>query len=96
VEAREALAAAAEAIEAELAGVSAERGPAAARVPASLLEEYERLRARLGGVAVAEVVNGRCTGCMLSLPASEVERLRHLAPDERATCEECGRLLVHG
>jgi predicted nucleic acid-binding Zn-ribbon protein len=84
------------ALDADAARLAAEREAAAAKVPDALRAEYERLRPGLGGVAVAELVNGRCSGCNLALAASEVERLRHLPPGERATCEECGRLLVHG
>jgi predicted nucleic acid-binding Zn-ribbon protein len=94
--ARTALVEAEVAVDADLARTAAERDAARAALPEALLGEYDRLRPRLGGVAVAELVNGRCSGCNLALPAVEVERLRHLAPGERATCEECGRLLVHG
>jgi len=96
VAARVALAEAEAAVAADITRSDAERATARATIPEALLAEYERLRPRLGGVAVAEMVNGHCSGCNLALPASELERLRHLAPGDRATCEECGRLLVLG
>ena len=78
----------------ELAAVQSERDAAAAGVDAELLAEYERLRGRAGGIAIARLVGGSCGGCHLSLPAVEVDRIKKLPPDEPAFCEECGRLLA--
>lgn len=72
----------------------AERASAAAGVEAALLEQYEGLRKRTGGIAIARLVGANCGGCHLQLAAAELDRLRKLPPDEPATCEECGRLLV--
>lgn len=83
------------AIEQELAQVRAERGAAAAEVPDELWPEYERLRATLGGVAIARLSGSTCQGCHLQLSAIEVDRIKKLPPDEPVHCEECGRLLVH-
>jgi predicted nucleic acid-binding Zn-ribbon protein len=82
------------AIDSELAERTSEREDAAAAVPAALLGEYESLRKRMGGVAAARLVGGTCQGCHLSLSAVEVDRIKHLPPDEPVHCEECGRLLV--
>jgi predicted nucleic acid-binding Zn-ribbon protein len=71
------------------------RAEVAPRLPAELAERYEALRARLGGVGAARLVGDQCDGCHLTLPSSEVERVRRLPPDEFATCEQCGRILVH-
>ena len=90
----EELAAAEAEIDEEAAGVRAEREQAATAVPEDLWPEYDRLRAALGGVAVARLVNGTCQGCHLRLSAVEVDRIRKLSPDEPVHCEECGRLLV--
>ena len=90
----EELAAAEAEIDGEAAGVRAAGEPAATAVPEDLWPEYDRLRAALGGVAVARLVNGTCQGCHLRLSAVEVDRIRKLSPDEPVHCEECGRLLV--
>ena len=63
-------------------------------VEADDLALYERMRARLGGVALARLVQGRCDGCHVALSASEVDRIRREPPDARIECEHCGRLLV--
>jgi predicted nucleic acid-binding Zn-ribbon protein len=81
-------------IEAELAEVRRQRDEAAAAVTEDMWPIYERLRTSLGGVAIARLVGPTCQGCHLALPAAEVDRIRHLSPDEPVYCEECGRLLV--
>jgi predicted nucleic acid-binding Zn-ribbon protein len=81
-------------LEAQLAEVEAARTATAVDVPDELWSEYDRLRARLGGVAIARLVGSACQGCHLALPAVEVDRIRKLPIDEPVHCEECGRLLV--
>jgi hypothetical protein len=82
------------AVEAELAAELAERDSIAGGIPAEMLATYEKLRARLGGVAVARLEGSQCLGCHLSLPATEVDAVRHAAPDAVVIHEECGRILV--
>jgi uncharacterized protein len=91
---RAALAEAESELATELATVRAEREAAAAAVPDELWPEYDKLRARLGGVAIARLVGSTCQGCHLGLAAVEVDRIRKLPLDEAVYCEECGRLLV--
>jgi uncharacterized protein len=81
-------------IAAELEAVRKERDEAAAGVQPELWPEYDKLRAQLGGVAVARLVGSTCQGCHLALSAVEVDRIRKLGVDEIVHCEECGRLLV--
>jgi predicted nucleic acid-binding Zn-ribbon protein len=81
-------------LDGELAAVHAERDAARASVPAELLAEYDQLRHRAGGIAIARLVGGHCGGCHLSLPAVEVDRIKKLPPEAPVHCEECGRLLA--
>jgi predicted nucleic acid-binding Zn-ribbon protein len=67
----------------------------ASGLPAELAERYERLRAHLGGVGVARLIDARCGGCHLTLSSVELERIHHLAADTMATCPQCDRILVH-
>lgn len=82
------------AIDAELATNRTEREALAAAIEPALLADYEDLRRRLGGIAIARLVGNNCGGCHLQLSAVEVARLKKLGPDEPANCEECGRLLA--
>ncbi len=82
------------AIEASTVEARASRVQAAARLPADLAERYEALRVKRGGVGAARLIGDRCDGCHLTLPAVDVEHIRHLPPDELALCTQCDRILV--
>lgn len=81
-------------IDGELAGLLGERHRLARTVPEDLLTTYERIRDRLGGVGVARLEGTQCMGCHLSIPATEVDAIRHAAPGAVVFHEECGRILV--
>ena len=70
------------------------RAALVADVPAGLLEQYERIRSRNGGIGAARLVGTSCGGCHLSLPAVEVDRLKRAKADEVVLCDQCGRILV--
>jgi predicted nucleic acid-binding Zn-ribbon protein len=91
---RAAVAEAEAAIDKELAAETEARAAAAASIPDDLRTLYEQLRPRLDGVAAAPLVNGRCGGCHLALPATEVDRLRREPPDALVRCDQCERILV--
>jgi predicted nucleic acid-binding Zn-ribbon protein len=83
------------AIDEELADIEAKRAPLAAGLDEALLARYEKLRARMKGVAVARLEGASCRGCHLTLPAAEAEQVRREARESGiATCPECDRLLV--
>lgn len=92
---RAAIAAEEHLIDDELAKEAATRAELAAGFPdGELLVTYERLRQRLGGVGAARLAGSACSGCHLVLAAQEVDRLRRLPPDQLASCEQCGRILI--
>ena len=78
----------------ELATLAAGRAELVARLDSTLLQRYERLRERLGGVAVARLEGARCGGCHLDLSTSELGEVKAVGPGEFAECPQCGRLLV--
>lgn len=55
-----------------------------------LLVQYQRLVSHKGGVAVAGLVDNRCTGCHLTVSANKVSRAER---GEIVTCGGCGRIL---
>jgi len=81
-------------IDVDIAAQQAERDGAAAGVPQDLISRYEQLRKRLGGTGAARLVGNSCSGCHLTLPSMEVDRIRRAAPDAVITCDQCGRILV--
>jgi uncharacterized protein len=81
-------------IDAELASIAAARVAVASRIDDSTMGRYDRLRTRLGGVAVARLEGSRCGGCHLDLSTTELAEVRAVAPGEFADCPQCGRMLV--
>ena len=81
-------------IDAEVATERKARDELAGAIPAELAAQYDRLRARLGGIGAARLVNGACTGCHLALAATELDRIRRAQADTVLFCEQCGRIVV--
>ena len=81
-------------IDQELAQAIPARASAAAELPPALADRYEKLRARMRGVAVARLIGHRCDGCHQELSAVEVDRIRAMPADTVVTCDLCGRILV--
>jgi predicted nucleic acid-binding Zn-ribbon protein len=63
-------------------------------IPEATLRLYEEVRRGNNGVGAARLVGMNCQACHLGLPATEVDRIRHLPPDTLARCEHCGAILV--
>jgi uncharacterized protein len=80
-------------IDAGEAGRRRAREEVVATLPADLLAEYERRRAR-GGTGAALLRERRCGACRLELDRTALSALRAAPPDEVAHCEECGVVLV--
>ena len=91
---RDAVVAAEAEIVARLAEEVDARAAAAASVPPDLLAHYDGLRQQYKGVVAARLVGATCGSCRLTLPATEVDRIKKLPPDTLVHCEECGRILV--
>ena len=81
-------------IDTEVDKLQDRRAELADGVDAALLAEYERLRPAFGAATAVTFEGGACVGCPSSMPAMEVDRLRHLDGDEPASCGECGRIVL--
>jgi uncharacterized protein len=81
-------------IDAELAVEEDGRAALIPGIPEATLRLYEQVRAGNRGIGAARLVGMNCQACHLALPATEVDRIRHLAPDALARCEHCGAILV--
>jgi uncharacterized protein len=71
----------------------AERTAGAAALPKATLTEYERIRKKWSGAAIAEVEGGRCSACQIVLRPQYFQQLRR--GDQLMTCESCGRFLFY-
>ena len=79
--------------EKQLTELRNERNSASSGLKPQLLSQYERIRKKWHGSAVAEVVDSRCTGCNIALRPQFVQEVRR--GDEVLQCESCGRLLFY-
>ena len=67
------------------------REAAALAMDAESLTEYERLRKRKGGVAVATIAGENCEACGVKLPTGVISAAR--SQQGLAICTSCGRIL---
>jgi predicted nucleic acid-binding Zn-ribbon protein len=74
---------------AELAEVESERDAIWEQVPRPAQVAYSRMRMK---PAVAQVINGQCAACHVTVTSSGMQLLRK--GDELVHCENCGRILV--
>ena len=81
-------------IDADLVARRAERDALAAELGAAVVQPYDALRARMGGVAVAKLEAGSCRGCHLKLSAVDFARIQREPVDAVVYCEQCGRILI--
>jgi len=78
-----------ERLKAAMADLEQKRQQLAATIDPQVLEVYEELR-KHKGTAVADVVQGVCRGCRISLPVTELQRIRS---GSLVRCSSCGRIL---
>lgn len=82
------------AIDEQLATLTATRSEVAARIEASAVADYERLRQTFGpSTAVTFDPSSGC-GCPQQMPAVEVARIKRCTEGEVLGCAECGRLVL--
>lgn len=79
-----------EALENELADLSARRQFQVRAIPPADLRSYEHLRPRKRNLAVAILRGAECQGCMTSVSAARAKEARS---DALAYCGTCGRIL---
>ena len=77
----------------QLEKVRAERAEVMAQIKSAVYTRYERIRKKWSGHAVAEVHEGRCGACYITLRPQFVQDLRR--GDQTLTCESCGRILFY-
>src|SRR5581483_10381559 len=79
-------------IEVDLAAVRSERKELAAKLPANILADYDRiLRARAGLALVPVAKPNFCGGCRVTITPQRLQELR--AESSLIPCESCGRYL---
>jgi predicted nucleic acid-binding Zn-ribbon protein len=77
----------------QLQKLRAERAQVAGALSPPILAAYERIRKSRKGVAVAEAVDGTCSGCHMTLRLQFFQDLR--VGDQVMFCESCGRIICY-
>ena len=78
-----------EQLKAVLADLKNKRQILAAEIDSQSIEVYQELK-KQRGIAVARVEQGICRGCRISLPVTELQRVRS---GSLVRCSSCGRIL---
>jgi hypothetical protein len=68
-----------------------ERAAVVQKLPKATVSLYDRIRVKLGGIAIAEVVNSRCQACQITIRPQYLQDLRK--GTDLLRCEQCGRFL---
>ena len=77
----------------QLDAIQAERAELASQLAPQVLQLYERVRKKRKGIAIAEVVAGRCSACMILLRNQYLQDLRK--SEQIMVCETCGCILYY-
>lgn len=82
-------------IDGEIAQELEARATAAGGISADLLAAYEQIRLSNHGAGAARLVGNTCQGCRLTIPATEVDRIRKSDPETAIFhCDNCGAILA--
>src|SRR6202166_2407000 len=79
----------------ELAAAEAARAAAMAAVPEDLVDHYERIAKRHGGIALAEIRGEGCGQCGVHIRPHVIQLLQREGNEEFFHCETCTRILYY-
>jgi uncharacterized protein len=79
----------------ELSAAEASRAAAMAAVPEDLVDHYERIAKRHGGIALAEIRGEGCGQCGVHIRPHVIQLLRRDNNEEFFHCETCTRILYY-
>ena|SRR5579871_2370320 len=79
----------------ELAAAETARAGAKAAVPEDLVDNYERIAKRHGGVALSEIHGESCGQCGVHIRPHVIQQLQRGDHDEFFHCETCTRILYY-
>jgi predicted nucleic acid-binding Zn-ribbon protein len=79
----------------ELAAAEAARAASAAAVPEDLVDHYERIAKRHGGIGLAEIRGEGCGQCGVHIRPHVIQLLQREGNEEFYHCETCTRILYY-
>jgi predicted nucleic acid-binding Zn-ribbon protein len=81
-------------LEDTLKHLESERQVIISSIPSTLVEQFDILRKKKGGVAVARIQNNACSACGAVLNATLIHTVRNTT--QPVSCDGCGRMLFGG
>src|SRR6202140_964255 len=79
----------------ELAAAEAVRAAAVATVPEDLVDHYERIAKRHGGISLAEIRGEGCGQCGVHIRPHVIQKIQRPENEEFFHCETCTRILYY-
>jgi predicted nucleic acid-binding Zn-ribbon protein len=79
----------------ELTAAEAVRAGAVAAVPEDLVDHYERIAKRHGGISLAEIRGEGCGQCGVHIRPHVIQQLQRPENEEFFHCETCTRILYY-
>src|ERR1700730_10578881 len=92
---RQAIQAEYDATQKELTAAEAVRAAVIATVPEDLVDHYERIAKRHGGIALAEIRGEGCGQCGVHIRPHVIQQLQREGNEEFFHCETCTRILYY-
>jgi uncharacterized protein len=72
-----------------------ERSKIVAGIPEAMLDHYDRIVRKHGGIALAEVRDEKCTACGMRIRPHVFQEMRRANSEEIFHCETCTRILYY-
>jgi hypothetical protein len=79
--------------EKDLSDLNAERARVVADIPENLLDHYDRIAKKHGGVALAELRDDRCAACGMRVRPHVLQEMQRGSNEKMFHCETCTRIL---
>ena len=79
--------------ERDLAALTADRQRIVGDIPENLLDHYDRIAKKHGGVALAEVRDEKCSACGMRIRPHVFQEMQRAGNNEMFHCETCTRIL---
>jgi predicted nucleic acid-binding Zn-ribbon protein len=83
------------AAEKRLAELTAERTSVVADIPENILDNYDRIAKKHGGIAVAEIRDEKCSACGMKLRPHMFQEMQRRDNEEMYHCETCTRIIYY-
>jgi predicted nucleic acid-binding Zn-ribbon protein len=81
--------------EKRLADLTAQRTSIVSDIPENLLDHYERICKKHGGIALAEIRDEKCSACGMKLRPHVFQEMQRRDNDEMYHCETCTRIIYY-